>query len=219
MEDDTPITPTTPPAPVRPARQSRRHLLVELVIVTAGVLIALLLEGLLEWNHYRALVRETRATITREIADNKTEVEAVLATLESRRQRLAGAQRFADELIAHKKTDITEMNLGFEFAELTAAAWHGAEQTGALAHMDYGDVQHYSQLYELQALYAEQQRRSLETLSAALAFFGVSADPNAAAVDDLKAFRQHVLTLRAQLMVEEQLARRLTQRYQESLAR
>ncbi len=49
---------------------SFRDLLAELAIITAGVLIALLLGGLVGWFDHRALAREARTNITREIRDN-----------------------------------------------------------------------------------------------------------------------------------------------------
>jgi hypothetical protein len=72
MEDDVPASPTPPPptlplSPDRARNRARKRVLVEFFVVTAGVPIALLLEGLLEWNHYRALVQEARQTLTRTI--------------------------------------------------------------------------------------------------------------------------------------------------------
>jgi hypothetical protein len=194
-------------------------MVVELVIVTTGVLIALLLEGLLEWNHYRLLVREARATIARELEDNKREVDEVAASQTLRKERLESAQRFADELLRDGKTDVTELQLGFPMADVTAAAWYGAEQTGALGHMDFSEVQSLSRLYDLQEMFVNHQRRSLEVLTEATALFGVNADPLSAGAEDLRLFRRHVLTLKALLGIEQQLTERLIQRYQEALKR
>jgi hypothetical protein len=40
-------------------------------------------------------------------------------------------------------------------------------------------------------------------------------DPKQARTEDLKLFRQHVMALRAELMIEEQLARQLVKSYDE----
>ena len=62
--------------PPHAAAHSLREFLAQLGTITAGVLIALSIEGLLEWNHYRTL-REAKATIDLEIADNKKELDGV----------------------------------------------------------------------------------------------------------------------------------------------
>jgi len=59
-----------PHGPIR----SWKDFLLQLVTITAGVLIALSLEGVREWSHYRTLVREARETLAREIAENMKEV-------------------------------------------------------------------------------------------------------------------------------------------------
>ena len=48
------------------ARHRRREILVQLVTITAGVLIALFFDGLVAWNQDRQLVNEARRTIRRE---------------------------------------------------------------------------------------------------------------------------------------------------------
>ena len=64
----------TPEGPI----VSGRHLAVQLATITMGVLIALSLEDVTAWFHHRALVREARANIVSEIADNKKDLDDVL---------------------------------------------------------------------------------------------------------------------------------------------
>ena len=158
---------------------SFRDFLLQLVTITAGVLIALSLEGLLEWNHYRILVREARDTIALEIADNRKEVDIALAGLDERKKNLETALQLANELLNAKKSDVHEIKLESNIAELGASSWQSAERTGALGHMDYAEVQRYSRIYALQDLYADHQRRSLERLAAALAILS-NGDPHQA---------------------------------------
>ena len=51
----------------------------QFITVTAGVLIALFIDGLADWNAKRELVASARATIMRELADNKKDLEATLS--------------------------------------------------------------------------------------------------------------------------------------------
>jgi hypothetical protein len=195
---------------------SFREFLLQLITITVGVLIALSLEGLLEWNHYRIQVRDARETISREIADNKKELDGELASLGERKKNVETALRLADELLNTMKSDVRQINLGFSFAELSAASWQSAERTGALGHMDYAEVQRYSKVYGRQDLYDDHQRRIVDELAGATAILG-NADPYLAAPKDLEAFRQHLLALRADLVIEEQLGRGLADVYRTAL--
>ncbi len=205
--------------PPHAAAHSLREFLAQLGTITAGVLIALSIEGLLEWNHYRTLVREAKATIDLEIADNKKELDGVLAGSESRKKDLDTALRLANDLLTTKKSDVHQINLGFEIAELSTASWRSAESTGALGHMEYSDVREYSTLYEIQELLAQQQRRGIESVAAASAIFTDNRDPHQAPAGDLELFRQQVLGMRANLQIQEQIGRRLSAAYQELLDR
>ena len=64
----------TPPAPKPAAKYTVVDYVFSFITITAGVLIALLINGLVEWNATRALVAEARATIAREITDNRKDL-------------------------------------------------------------------------------------------------------------------------------------------------
>jgi len=194
---------------------SLKEFLIQLVTIAAGILIALSLEGLLEWNHYRILVREARETISREIADNKKDVDDVLANSNTRKTSLDSALRLANELLGEKKSDIQKTELRLNIADFSRASWQTAERTGALGHMEYSEVRRYSELYDLQELFVQQQRRSLDRLAAAVAV--IETDPRHAAPGDLETFRQHVRALRGELIIEEQVGRQLAAAYEKTL--
>ena len=208
-------------APAVPARASGavvnwRDFFVQLVIVTVGVLIALLLQGLVDWTSDRALVREARASIRQELEDNMREMDGEIAGLDAREAHLNNALRLSEEMLATGKSEIKEINLGFSLAELNLASWRTAELTGALALMEYRDVQTLSQLYDFQDLYIAEQRRTLSRLSVALT--GVARDPTKAARADIEAFRHEVLALQAALLIEAQLAKQLSRSYKSTIA-
>lgn len=186
--------------------------------ITAGVLIALFLEGLVQWGRDMSLVREARETIRLEIADNRKEVSGVLASIDSRRKRLDLALRFANELLARRQTAVNEVQLGFSLADLSTASWQTAGSTGALSHMDYHEVQKYADLYAVQAMYTDRQRGMMERLAAAATMFSDERDPKQASAEDLQLFRRHVLAMHSDLMLEEQLGRRLVEIYDTVLA-
>jgi hypothetical protein len=201
------------------AIRSWKDFLVQLLTITAGILIALSLEGIRESMRDRALVREARENIRREIADNKREVDGEIAEMDERGKKIDTALRFATELLKTRHTDIHELQLGLSFPTLSAASWQTAERTGAFAHMDYAEVQKYANVYIMQDFLVQQHRRALDALSAALGILATSegGDPTKAPPAELERFRQQVVTLRSILFVEEQMTRRASEVYKTTL--
>jgi hypothetical protein len=190
----------------------------QLVTITAGILIALSLEGVRESFHNRALVREARENIRREIAENKREVDGEIAGMEARGKKIDTALQFATDLLKTKHTEITTLELQLSFPTLSGASWQTAERTGAFAHMDYGEVQKYAAVYTAQDFLVQEQRRSLEGLSNALGILAVGdGDPTNAPPADLERFRQQIIALHSIVFVEEQMTRHISDVYKRAL--
>jgi hypothetical protein len=206
-----------PPPPAAAAKYTAVDYVFSFITITAGVLIALLINGLVQWNDDRQLVAEARATIAREIADNKKDLEATLAGMQADFARFDGAIQFASEMLAAKKTSVRELNLHLNLADLSSTSWRTAERTGALGHMDYDEVQRYSKLYDLQELLVEQQRNMLSRLGEASAILNSDFDPDNPNPKDLEIFRERVMILRSHLGVHQQMAKRLAENYAEAL--
>ena len=210
-----------PADPAVPARASGpvvnwRDFFVQLVIVTVGVLIALLLQGLVDWQRGQALVREARANLRLELQDNLRDVDGEIAGLKRRQANLDTALQLTNDLFARGTSDINRIDVGSSLANLSSASWRSAERTGALALMEYRHVQALSRVYDAQDLYVAQQRRSLERVAGAMAT--VAKGPHAAPRADLEAFRRDVLALLGELTVEGQLAEQLSRSYKSTIA-
>ena len=98
-----PIEPPPPPPKTVP-KYAIVDYVFQFITVTAGVLIALLINGLVEWNHNRELVAEARATIAREIERNKKDLDGTVASMPGDIQKLESALTFANEMLTKKKT-------------------------------------------------------------------------------------------------------------------
>ena len=192
---------------------------IQLVTITAGILIALSLEGVRESIHDRALVREARENIHREIADNKREVDNEIGAMPERGKKLDTALRFANELLKTQHTEVHSLSLELSFPTLSAASWQTAERTGALAHMDYAEVKKYAALYAAQDFLAQQQRRAMEAMAATVGLVTASpdGDPEKLPVADLERFRNRIVALRSILFIEEELATGAAARYKNAL--
>ena len=197
--------------------RSWRAFLIEIATIVIGVLIALSFEGFREWSHNRTLVREARAAILSEIADNKKSVDGDLSHVADRKQQLDGALQFADDILRNGKTSMHSMSLAVGLGDLSEASWQTADHTGALGHMSYSEVQRYASVYTLQGLYQTQERRTFEHLSEALSLVSTVADPTRAPRGDVERFRTQIMLMNGDLYLEQQLAKQLTERYATAL--
>jgi hypothetical protein len=189
----------------------------QLAIITAGVLIALAFEGIVSWFDHRILVREAVANLRREIADNSRELEALFVGLATEQKNLEHADELAQMLVDRKKIEHASLGLNFRGAELSDASRKTAEVTGAFGYMDYADVEKYAAIYGLQERFKFLQDRANENFMSALAGVRLltdSAPPDPVQVQQWKA---QIGLGRATLFIEEQLARQLQKRYQETL--
>lgn len=229
---DVADTGTAPPSPREPVSQgapveihpphasahSMKDFFFQLVTITAGVLIALAIEGLLEWNHHRSLVREAKETIAHEIADNKSALARHFKDWEQSVDGIEKSLTLTNNLLTTRKSNINELQLQFHLSSLSDAGWRTAERTGALTYMDYANVQAYAKLYGHQDLYVSQQRRIMDRTVSALSQLAGGADPHNAPPADLERFRLELMALRGEMLADKQLGESLLKAYDEALA-
>jgi len=185
----------------------------QFITVTAGVLIALFIDGLSDWNSNRQLVAEAKATIAREVADNLTELSGLSKSVAATNAEIDNAQRLADDLLSKGKTDVHTLSLNFHLATLNSSGWMSADRTGAVGNMPYEEVKKYSELYGLQALFDTQQRKAIDLVAASTALMVGNVDPTKAGKEDLTRLRQELMLLRANLYVTDQLGQQLLEAY------
>jgi hypothetical protein len=189
----------------------------EIATIVIGVLIALSFEGAREWQHNRTLANEARETIVRELTANKNEVDGEMKGMANREQQLKNARHYVNDVLKTGKSSIQEMSLNSNWGDLRRSSWTTAQQTGALGHMLYSEVQAYAYVYDLQDLYQAQQRRSLEHMAETLALLGSVINAPTAQKGDLERFRDGLQTMGADAYLEKQLAAELTERYTKTL--
>jgi hypothetical protein len=175
-----------PDHPITGWRETVKHL----AIITAGVLIALTLEGMVSWVDHRLLVREAEANLTAEIRNNKKELDAHFANLTKQRQQYEQANEV-----------VTTGTI-----------------TGAFGFMDYGEVSRYADVYDLQAQFMRLQERESEHFADVFAFVRRLVDGKPPAPEALDQWRTQINVALAGLTIREQLGRQLQKRYEELLA-
>jgi hypothetical protein len=202
----------------RATRRSAGEWLFQFTTITIGVLIALSFDALLRWNADRALVEEARETIALEIADNRRELEGHLATFEERLAKIDPMLKLLSELDGGVEPTVEEIDLTFGFPSLNDAAWQTAERTGALALMEYLEVQRLAGVYALQSLVVENLQPTLLTVIQVGSVFNATDDPFTMSPATREALRSHVLDLRAHLALDQQLGNQLLEGYAENSA-
>ena len=207
----------TPPVVVKVKKYALVDYVFQFITITAGVLIALLINGLVEWNHNRELVAQARVMIAREVADNLKELEGLPEAVEKSTADIENGLNLANDLLAKGKSAIRSVNLGFNLPSLTSPSWQTAQQTGALAHMEYDEAQKYSGLYYRQAMFDVQQTKAIDLVASASMLVARSFDPTTADPQDVRRFREQLMLLQANLFVTQQLGEQLMKAYREFL--
>src|SRR5947209_9617740 len=119
------------------APHSLKEFLRELVTITAGILIALSLEGVLEWTHHRHLVRESRDNIHTELSENRRELEDAMAKQKTTEQQLAKFYTTLVDLETKRGSITTNLQLNISLADLHRTSWNTAANTSAISYMPY----------------------------------------------------------------------------------
>ncbi len=193
---------------------SVRDFLLQILTITVGILIALSLEALLTAVHHRSLVQEARANLTHELQANRREVnEAVLKEM----PRLTGEQdkalRVVEALLAKHPPASADLRARYRIAQVTSTSWATAQSTGAVAFMEYGEIERFANVYDLQGRFAALQDRLVEGYVTA----GPGGDPDSASVDELRQWKQRIVTIQAHLQATRQLGQALVAEYDKTL--
>lgn len=137
--------------PLHGGIHSWRDFFVHLIVITLGLLIALGLEGIVEWGHNRHLVHTAEANLTAELQENRRTLAGDLRFLN------AAQKQFQSDLAilsSFKGTNHAtgELRFNWTWNGPASAAWDTARNTGAVALMNYDSAERYSSIYSQQAL-------------------------------------------------------------------
>lgn len=200
----------------RPVR-SVKDVLVEIVMITVGVLIALSFDGIRTWNEHRELVREARANIASELGDNRTELAGELSGMAKTIDRIQHALDVVDRVVKTKSTQDNSVDLGFGLANLQNASRTTAEVTGALALMDYEEVKRYSSVYALQAEFLRMQSETAAQITRAISLVKVFAEPETATAREIDELTSYLRLAGASLYTQNQIGEGLLKAYDSAL--
>jgi hypothetical protein len=128
-----------------------RDFFIHLATITIGLLIALSLEGAVEFWQHRHLVHEAEASMQIEIGANARELKGALDDVRKEQDFLKKDIAVMKKIIAHPKVPNTEdMRVDFRIRTFADVSWKTAQSTGALSYMPYERAQQYSNIYSMQ---------------------------------------------------------------------
>lgn len=143
---------------------STKAFVVHMLTVVLGILIALGLVTIVQWMHHRALVREARANIAAEIEKNRAAIDKAIANIPKTEEELKSIIAAMQQLEDGRDFE-GELRYGFTNYGVYSTAWKTAATSGAVAYMDYGELTRYTDIYDLQQDFLNQQREEFRALT------------------------------------------------------
>ena len=144
-----------------------KDFLLHLFTITIGLLIALSLEGCVEWQHHRHLVHEAETALHDEIGRNSEEVASIRKEVQSQRAQLTQDLSVLSQMrVSPAATG--QLSLGYTVRSFDDVSWNTAQTTGAFAYMPYNDARAFSDIYSTQdAVYRTEQQVTEDVMHAA----------------------------------------------------
>jgi hypothetical protein len=219
------MNPTEVPAvlDVHPPHQSihgKRDFFLHLFTITIGLLIALSLEGLVEWQHHRHLVHEAEASLYAEIQNNAKDIQGNLDDLHKQQANLKHDVVVLKYIVAnHKMPEHDSMDITFHIQSFESVSWATAQNTGALAYMPYDLAQVYSDIYSTQAqLFVCEQQAARDAIISLGPFLNMSDNDPAPTAAEAGAITDKIEVLQGQLLLVDSFMKGLAAEYKKFLA-
>jgi hypothetical protein len=197
-----------------------RDFSVQLVTITVGLLIALALEGLVEWLHHRHIMHQAQASLYVEIKANAGEVPGVLDGLHAQQQALRRDVSFLKSVIAHPEAPIHQsIDVSFSMKTFQNVSWNTAQATGALAFMPYNVAQEYSDIYtEQSALEAAELQAVRDTTMSLGPFLNIADGDSNPTREEATLMKRQIEVLQGQLLLVDSYLQDMDRRYKKFLA-
>jgi hypothetical protein len=198
-----------------------RDFFIHLATITIGLLIALSLEGCVEFWHHRSLVHEAEESLQAEVKANAEELQGALNDVRKEQEVLGQDIAIMKKIIAHPKEENREdMTIKFRIRTFNSVSWKTAQSTGALSYMPYERAKEYSNLYGAQnEIDAAEHQAVRDTVLAIAPFAGSKkGEPNPGGEEAVK-IADRLEILESQLMFLEAQILGLDDEFKKFLAR
>jgi hypothetical protein len=197
-----------------------RDFFLHLTTITVGLLIALSLEGIVEWQHHRHLVHDAEASLHAEIKGNAQNIDGVLADLHKRQDALKHDVSVLNYIAANGKyPEDKDMAIDFQIVAFDSVAWRTAQSTGALSYMPYDLAQDYSSIYMQQDLLSSaEQQAARDSVVAIGPFINEPNNSPPPSREEAQSIIAKIEVLQGQLMLVDSFMQGLSGGYKQYLA-
>jgi hypothetical protein len=169
-----------------------------LLTITIGLLIALGLEGCVEWQYHRHLVNEANTGLRSEIAQNIKTLDSMRQPIKDQEKQLEDDLATLTALQAHPDAQGQSLGFGFVMHSFDDTAWRTAQTTGAFAYMPYADASTYADIYSAQEQFVQTEKEIVDEVLIATAIPTSQPQnwrPTQAQIDELR-HRAGILRIR-----------------------
>jgi len=205
--------------PPHEAAHGVRDFLIHLFTITIGLLIALSLEGVVEWQHHRHLVHDAEASMTGEIKSNAGGMTESLDDLHKEQESLKHDVIVLNGVIkTNKMPEHGSMEITFHIRTFDALSWTTAQTTGALAYMPYDRAEEFAEIYKSQDELAASEQQAARDAAVSLAPF-LNQDASEPPVTGIQAanMKEKIETLQGQLLIVDSFMKGLNEHYKKFL--
>ncbi len=156
-----------------------------MLTITIGLLIAVGIEGIVEWQHHRHLAHEAEASLNVEIATNRRQLASIQQDLQTQKRILTQDLKVLTAMRSGTSVPQDSMSINYSLQTFDNVSWRTAQSTGALAYMPYADARRFADIYEGQELLSRAQQAALDDSVRATAVLATHEKPSAAEVGEL----------------------------------
>jgi hypothetical protein len=197
-----------------------RDFFLHLTTISIGLLIALSLEGIVEWQHHRHLVHDAETSLHAEIKGNAANMDGILTDLHKRQAALKHDVYVLNYIATNGKyPEDKNMEINFQIVAFESVAWKTAQSTGALSYMPYDLAQDYSSIYMQQDLVSGAQQQAARDSVVAIGPF-INEPSNAAlpSREEALSIVEKIEVLQGQLVLVDSFMQGLSGGYKQFLA-
>ena len=197
-----------------------RDFFLHLTTITIGLLIALSLEGIVEWQHRRHLVHDAETSLHAEIKGNAGNMDGILAELHKRQDALKHDVSILSYVAANGKyPEDHGMSVDFSIIAFDGVSWKTAQSTGAFSYMPYDLARDYAGIYMQQDLLtASEQQAARDAVLILGPFINEPDNSPPPPREEAQAMIQKIEVLQGQLMLVDSIMRTLSSNYKVFLA-
>jgi hypothetical protein len=197
-----------------------RDFFIHLATITIGLLIALSLEGCVQFWHHRSLVHEAEESLQIEIKANAQELQGALDDVRKEQESLRQDIAVMRKIVANpKETNREDVTINFRIRTFANVSWKTAQSTGALSYMPYERAKEYSKIYSAQDEIDEAEHQAVrDTVLSIAPFVGLKkGEANPGGEEAIK-ITDRLEVLQGQLLFLEDLIKKLGAKYKTFLA-